>query len=73
MARREKLVFRMMLAQALSDANNQVSLEHIKLNCGMSDTELSPIIDELELNNIIERRDNGSIAINPEIGFQSSE
>ncbi|MEO2268261.1 hypothetical protein V1358_13185 [Pseudoalteromonas sp. YIC-656] len=73
MARREKLVFRMMLAQALSDANNQVSLEHIKLNCGMSDTELSPIIDELELNNIIERRDNGSIAINPEISFQSSE
>ncbi|WP_462159056.1 hypothetical protein [Pseudoalteromonas sp. GB56] len=73
MARKEKLVFRMMVSHALNEATNEVSLEHIKLNCGISDTELSPIIDELELNNVIERRENGSITISPDLGFQSSE
>ena len=73
MARKEKLVFRMMVSHALNDANNEVSLEHIKLNCGLSDMELSPIIEELELDNVIERRDNGFVSISPEFGFQSGE
>ena len=53
MNRKLKLIYRIMLASKVNNSNKEISIDNLKQNCCLSETELLNILKELEIKKLI--------------------
>ena len=53
MNRKSKLIYRIMLASKVNNSNKEISIDNLKQNCCLSETELLNILKELEIKKLI--------------------
>ena len=53
MNRKSKLIYRIMLASKVNNSNKEISIDNLKQNCCLSETELLNILKELEIKELI--------------------